>query len=465
MRPTTHSPLPAIPGHLRRSPFTAIRRGSSGVIERRRVDEGATSAGEIMADGAILIDIQWNNWTHTLFPSPAHVKEYFQHYPGKLIHIKFLKQTEAVISADDLRSELKDYFEVFLEELPRWRSVKFWAPYVPRECFVGKIFLAARSLEHVVLEGPASFDIPATSHLMSQCWSNCLSLRTFELMSKTRDTVGSMIISPRNYLPLDNITALQLRNKLSIFECSEVLYRAQNLVECLFSNITGSDSVLSPIRCRSLEKMELAVNLDDFDSLNPVQFGSLFESVRAPKLHHLKMGNNHHWDDDHNSFMTFIKRSKCNLEALELDQIKITGPQLHDILFSSRSLRILKVHGSASQNPQPFTHSIMWDLTKSPANSSLLCPLLEMFSINDTAFKDLPDGMVSKMLVGRIGDLKMVWLRFNHLATVHQSIDVTKLRTIASNPRVLNAIVDDSTASLREWDHMVRELSRKPNVI
>ncbi|KAH9474620.1 hypothetical protein JR316_0013084 [Psilocybe cubensis] len=425
-------------------------------IARRLVEQKIPSSGQLMADGTILIDIRWNNWTHTASPSPTQIKELFRQHPGNLIHINLLEQTDMIMSPEDWRCELRSYFNIFLEELPRWRSVKFWAPYLPRECFIGRMYLKANSLEHVVLVGPPSFDLPAASHMISRCWMNSSSLTAFELLTKSRESAGSMIINPRHYLPLDNIVALQLRNKLSIFECIEILHRGRNLSECLFGNVTASTGVLIPIRCHLLEKLELMVNVDDYKSSKEVLFGSLFEAIRAPKLRHLKMSNHSNWDSDHYSFMTFLKRSKCTLEALELENVKINGPQLHDILAMSPSLRILKVHGDPSQNPQPFTHRIMWYLTRSPRNAYLLCPRLEMFSVNETVVKDLPDGTISKMLFDRIlvGDMKMVWLKFRRSVALHRSADAATLTTEDSQ-KMWKVVIDDSTTSAREWAQMV----------
>ncbi|KDR77121.1 hypothetical protein GALMADRAFT_246317 [Galerina marginata CBS 339.88] len=402
---------------------------------------------EVTVDGTLSIEVRRHLSRNTFYPSPEKVYEFLQRNPNHLVEIRL---SELSLDVDEPPSldwqALTNYFTIFLSVLPRWKAVRFWAPYVPWECFQGRTFPAAPALELVQLEGPSNFDIPIVSQIMSGCWIASPSIRTFNMKQFTEDTLPSSIIgNPCGYLPLGCLTAIQMDCQMSVFYCCQILSNVPNLVECCFGNIIGPEAYIDCI----------------FENNTLQTLWNIFEFFRAPALRHVSVSCDSQWRTK--SFVQLIRNSGCLLEALELFMIKITDTELHEVLLHTPSLRILNVYGDASQNPQPFTEYLICRLTKSFGNSELLAPGLEMFSVNDDAVDDLPDGMLSKMLLSRMGEtyIEKVWYRISRDNPEHQ-FDIKNLDGIAGQLTILQSVViDQSVDSWKEWDRDVQKTLQK----
>lgn len=378
--------------------------GPGGEWPARRVSSAARGP---TSDRGIFIEVQWSRKIDALSPTIHDIRGYYAHHKEGPINIRFVQQTVDTMSSAFAQDNLEQYFNVLLESLPRWKSIRLWAPYVPRQSFVGKIFPDARLLEEVFIEGPPSVDIPVTCQLLSSCWGVAPSLKTFNLIT-TNDLFGSMMINPRLYIPLRTVTRIQLCNKLSILECSEVLLHAPNLIECLFDNVTASVAVLKQIRCKSLEKLTLHANHEDVRLGKPINLRMLFENLKASDLKDVELTLITFGEQEQHAFINFLQRSRCGLQALKLDGIAITEQQLRSILhLVSSSLRVLEVHPHL-HGSRPLPQSPMTSVTNTGQNR-ILCPQLEMFSISDTTVSSFSEDMILNLLSGR--NMKMCRVR------------------------------------------------------
>lgn len=412
-------------------------------------------------DNLISISIRRNKRNNTYFPSPDAIKQFFEDYSEKLIQISFTELSldeKAPLFPDT--AKMKEYFDVFLDVLPRWKRVTFWAPYVSRESLFGRLKLPpAVNLEHVTLQGPSFCDIPAVTEVLLQCWRSTGSIRTFEMVQFNEDTAHSQSIlgNPCIYVPLGQLTSLRLDIKMSVEHCCEVLLLSPYLENCSITNVTGPDMFPRPILTPLLERLNLAVNYEDHASSKPTYLCRLFDSLQAPVLHHLNIECDDNWQNQ--SFLNFLRVSQCTLEALEMFMVRMTDRELYEILQHTPELRILKIHGDTSQNPQPLTCDLMKELTKFPQNQNLLCPSLEMFSVNDDAVEDLPDGILSDMLLSRVNDVYVqnVWFRSSRENPKHQ-IDIQRLESVKGHLEILqNISIDRSRTAWEDWNKSVRQ--------
>ncbi|KAG6889279.1 hypothetical protein C0992_005755 [Termitomyces sp. T32_za158] len=142
---------------------------------------------------------------------------------------------------------------------------------------------------------------------------------------------------PRNSFELSwhNITSLRL-NPTTIQQCLEVLNVAQNLVSCVFENITRSDVLdPTPVVAPNLQYLEII-------SFAHTPISELLDTLFLPSAIDLSFhttGNTFpHW-----SFISLVVRSNCTLRHLTLNAVRLTEWQLWDCLCEVPSLVVLQI--------------------------------------------------------------------------------------------------------------------------
>ena len=376
------------------------------------------------------------------------------------VQISFTEQSLDADAPKNLdRALLKAYFDLFLDLHPRWKTARFWAPYVPWESFEDKWFPPAPLLESVVLEGPSDFDIPAVGKIISVCWHISRKFRKFELIQHNEGTTFSGVPNnPCPPLPIAAVTTLRLDCKIIVRYCCDILAAARNLKECSFSNVAASDGCVNvPFESRSLRTLKIGVNFEDHDEGSPTYLWKLFEFLRAPALRHLSIKCDDFWSTEH--FTAFIRRSMCCIEALDFFMVAMTEAELIQTLKYAPFLRILKIHGDLSKGPQPVKNEMMSSLTRCPENVDLLCPRLEMFVINEDAVACLQDGVISSMLSSRVRTpcIEYFWFEARHDNEQHK-LDIEILSRMTDERETLkNVVIGISADSQDAWDIAVEQ--------
>ena len=319
--------------------------------------------------------------------------------------------------------------------------------------------MPAPFLKSVTVEGPSDFDMPLVSAMLSICWQASPVFSKFEMIQFNENTNFSRVPdNPCPALPIATITSLRLDCKMSVWHCGTVLAAASNLRECAFGNVTATDKYVGELfENAALQTLKIEINFEDHDMGRPTYLWRLFEFFRAPALRHVWISRDDFWSTAHFTF--FIQHSGGNLEALDLFMVKMSEPELFSILSHMPFLRILKIYGDSSQDPQPVTDRVMLALTKSPQNTGLLCPRLEMFAVNDDAVGYLQDGLMSKMLLSRINAacIEYFWFESEKDNEQHK-FDIESLTSMAGQLEILETVVvDPSKESQEEWDIAVEK--------
>lgn len=164
---------------------------------------------------------------------------------------------------------------------------------------------------------------------------SALRLETYVFDNELPHPLGPI---PTNF---SNLTYIELKHPITLTLLSHIFQNAQRLqqawlhfvdevrftpVEANLQAILSSPVLTSPFIHNHLETLVITYNTEESED-----FGSLFDLVTLPRLRRLALQSHCHvWAQE--QFVSFLRRSKCPLKALNLLFTPVTAPQLIEII-------------------------------------------------------------------------------------------------------------------------------------
>ncbi|KAF8910609.1 hypothetical protein CPB84DRAFT_1764118 [Gymnopilus junonius] len=191
----------------------------------------------------------------------------------------------------------------------------------------------------------------------------------------------------RIVLPWPNLTRLTLNTGIDVDQCLSTMAQLSKITHLTFQNITMSTTVLNNLQV-TLPELTSLVICSEF----PIG-SSLFDEITLPKLKELVL-NIRSWP--HHSVTSFLRRSRCPLESLNLYFPPVAELELIECLeIVQNTLKEFTVQGSDNGvAPLPVTDTLLDRMTYKSAGS-VLCPhivviaLYECVSCSPGRFADM----------------------------------------------------------------------------
>ncbi|PPR00959.1 hypothetical protein CVT24_000266 [Panaeolus cyanescens] len=290
------------------------------------------------------------------------------------------------------------YWDIFLDCIDRWASLEIWAPFVPRYHLqkkgVPEWKNSAPILRNVVLTGPKGFNIVETAQFLSPLWRNS-PLDSFAIKQVSEVPYDSLAPLLFHYVPTQHLTQLRIDCKLSVIGCCLLLSSFPSLVNCTFGDVTGPavDGPTVMFTCGELESLKLVVDYEDHRECRETYIWDLLDRLVAPKLRRFVVECDDRWQNT--SFLAFLDRSQCVLEALEFLLVRIDPESFLQNLRRCFNLRVLMYKPDYTQTPTAISREVLTALD--PEGEDLLADL-ELLALNEDALGGLLDGEFSRAL-------------------------------------------------------------------
>ncbi|KAF9045474.1 hypothetical protein BJ165DRAFT_164898 [Panaeolus papilionaceus] len=342
-----------------------------------------------------------------LYPSPKRVQNAFKRETAAQkacpLDVSFvcgewtksLEQQGAVFKLD-----IPKYWDIFIHCMERWNSIAIWAPFVPtmhlQKKGIPELNMSAPNLKHVMLVGPREFNVVATAQFLSPLWKTS-PLDSFYIKQVTEDPYDSAGGLLFNYVPTGCLTQLKLDCKLSVIECCLLLAFSPNLVECSFGDIAGpiGDTNIA-FACQELQSLRVVVDYEDHHEGRDTYLWAILDQLTVPKLRRFVVECDDRWQNT--SFLAFLDRSQCVLEALEFLLVRIDPDGFMQVLQKCRHLRVLMYKPDYTQTPTAISPEVLKALDPEGNSPFELLEDLEILALNEDALGGLQDGQFAEAL-------------------------------------------------------------------
>ncbi|KAG7089361.1 hypothetical protein E1B28_011051 [Marasmius oreades] len=248
--------------------------------------------------------------------------------------------------------------------------------------------------------------------------------------------------SPAEIIPIEKLSEVKIDNHLTKEQFHSLLSMGSNLVRCDLTVYFARNEELF-LRCAlpRLRQLVIATN----------RGGNLFDSINTPALHDLTIrrmdgppsvfqrDGERFWSQE--SFLTFMGRSGCSLNSLDLGETDITPTELLEILqLLSDSLQSLAISNEHS-NRYCLNDEVIDSLCVSTASTSTsqdLCPRLnyvKLWGCMNTTDGAIADFVESRWLTvcGEGKLLNMALIKF--LNDARHSVDIERFKYLNEKRR------------------------------
>lgn len=310
------------------------------------------------------------------------------------------------ISLDSIEP-LKPYLNLLIRHIRRWKTFRIFSPLVThlKEEFSHIPPGGAPSLESLVVMDVEQYsEILGLSGILlplRQCANNFRELLIFDNRNRAvREVVPeSFSLSMKGdfpFLPYDRLTSLRVDYKLSVIDAWCLLIKANKLLHCIFSSLTGGTPLpddIEAVTCASLKYLKLSNYEGDFANFKTKgTIHSLLKKLSTPKLKRLVLKFEGKWDAT--AFATFITQSSCSLVSLHIIKmginaealvscLEVAGDSLTDLLLQARNEETQL--GNYLFTPHFIKHFSYQDPRLHDRDRSCLCPKLKVISVGDSS--------------------------------------------------------------------------------
>lgn len=349
---------------------------------------------------------------------------------------------------------LKPYVNLLISHIRRWKAFRIFSPLVThlKEEFSRIPRGGAPLLESLVVMDVEQYsEILGLSGILlpiRQCAENFRELLIFDNRDRTvRDVVPDPFsLSMKGdfpFLPYNRLTSLRVDYKLSAIDAWCLLIKADQLVECVLSSLSGATlpDDIKAATCGSLQYLKLSNYEGDFANFKTTgTVHSLLKKVSTPKLKKLVLKCEDDWDAV--AFATFITQSSCALDSLHIIKmginaeglvscLELAGDSLTDLLLEARNEETQL--GNYFFTPHFIKHFSYQDPRIHDRDRACLCPKLKVISVGDLSLDGSGDfgfALRSRVEVTPLTEVRILCTDTGRRGTNIQEADVEELQEL-----------------------------------
>jgi len=358
---------------------------------------------------------------------------------------------------------LKPYLDLLIHHIPRWKAFRIFSPLIThlKEEFSRIPRGGTPSLESLVLMDVEQYtEILGLSGILLPLRKYADKFRDLLLIDNRDRAVANIVTDAFSlsikknfpFLPYDRLTSLRVDYKLSAIDAWCLLIRADHLVECVFSSLTGATLLPDDIEaatCSSLQYLKLSNYEGDFANFKSTgTVHSLLKKLSTPKLKKLVLKYEDKWDPE--AFATFVTQSSCtSLDSLHIIKmginaqelvscLELVGDSLTDLLLEERNKDETQEQLGNDVlllllTPYFIHHFSYQDPRKHDRDRACLCPKLKVISIGDLSLDgsgDFGSALSSRVGVTPLTEMRILCTDTTRRGTNIQETDVDKLQQL-----------------------------------